>query len=112
MSAPSTLAVDSLLHKTSDAEPPVEALAQQTSVVVVAHNSGSFLQDCITSICSTQPEVEVWVVDNASTDGAARRVKAEFPAINVLRSAQNAGFGAGSQVQLAANGAGNPGRLS
>jgi GT2 family glycosyltransferase len=101
MNASFTLAADSLLHKASDVEPPAEALAQQTSVVVVAYNSGGFLQDCITSICSTQPEVEVWVVDNGSTDGAARRVKAEFPAINVLRSAQNAGFGAGGNLGAA-----------
>lgn len=79
-----------------------QALVQQTSVVVVAHNAGHFLHDCIASVLLTQPTVEVVVVDNASTDGAVERVKAEFPAMQVVRSERNGGFGAGANLGAAA----------
>jgi GT2 family glycosyltransferase len=74
------------------------ALARQTSVIVVAYNAGHFLRDCIVSILLTRSEVEVVVVDNGSTDGAVERVKTEFPAIRVVRSERNGGFGAGANL--------------
>ncbi len=73
-------------------------LARQTSVVIVAYNSGRFLRECVASIRSTQPTVQVVVVDNASTDGAVESAKAEFPAIQVVRSERNTGFGSGGNL--------------
>jgi GT2 family glycosyltransferase len=83
------------------AVPNSQTLAQQTSVVVVAYNPGYFLRDCVASIYSTQPEVEVVVVDNASTDGAVERVKSEFPAVRVVWNEKNVGFGAGNNLGVA-----------
>jgi GT2 family glycosyltransferase len=80
---------------------PVRTLAQQTSVVVVAYNSGHLLWDCIDSIRRTEPDVEVVIVDNGSTDGAASSVGAEFPAVRVVRSEKNQGFGAGNNLGAA-----------
>jgi len=76
----------------------VRALARQTSVVVVAHNAGHSLRECIASILLTQAEVEVVVVDNASSDGAVAQVKDEFPAVRVVRNKWNGGFGRGSNL--------------
>jgi GT2 family glycosyltransferase len=52
------------------------------------------LRDCLSSLVH-QPqglEVEVVVVDNASTDGAADMVAAEFPQVVLCRNASNQGF--------------------
>jgi GT2 family glycosyltransferase len=83
----------------------VPSLAQQASVIVVAHNSGDLLLDCIASILRAEPQVEIVLVDNASTDGAVERIQTRFPAVRVLRSGQNLGFGAGNNLGAqAANG--------
>jgi len=97
----SVLVTNTPFDQVSSALPDSQTLAQQTSVVVVAYNPGHFLRDCVASIYSTQPEVEVVVVDNASTDGAVERVKIEFPAIRVVRNERNAGFGAGNNLGVA-----------
>jgi GT2 family glycosyltransferase len=76
-------------------------LAQQTSVVVVAHNSGHLLRDCISSVLRTEPEVEVVIVDNASADDAVRLVEAEYPAVRKVRSEENLGFGVGNNLGAA-----------
>lgn len=78
--------------------PTAQPLARRTSVVVVAYNSGQFLRECVASIYNTHPEVEIIVVDNASTDGAAMQVQAEFPSVKVVRNDENTGFGAGSNL--------------
>jgi GT2 family glycosyltransferase len=88
-------------HAVSGAWSEPDALAQRTSVVVVAYNAGGFLRDCIASICSTQPDVEIVLVDNASTDAAVDEVEKEFPGITVVRSERNAGFGAGNNLGVA-----------
>jgi GT2 family glycosyltransferase len=80
---------------------PAQTLAQQTSVVTVAYNSGPFLRELVASIYQTEPEVEVVVVDNASADGAVGSVKAEYPALRIVRSEQNLGFGGGSNLGAA-----------
>ena len=82
--------------------PDPRALARQTSVVVVAYNAGHFLPDCIASIVTTEPGVEVVVVDNGSTDGAVEHVQARFPGVRVVRSKRNGGFGAGNNLGAAA----------
>jgi GT2 family glycosyltransferase len=76
-------------------------LAQQTSVIVVAHNSGHLLQECIASIHHTEPDVEIVIVDNASADGAVSEVVTRFPTVQVVRSEENLGFGAGNNLGAA-----------
>jgi GT2 family glycosyltransferase len=60
-------------------------------VVVVSYNSGQRLRSCLTSILAENPDGVV-VVDNASQDGSADLVAAEFPGILLLRNDANLGF--------------------
>lgn len=64
------------------------------SVVIVSFNSRDYLRPCLRSILNhTQGvEYEVIVVDNASADGSAEMVAAEFPQVTLLRRPDNAGF--------------------
>lgn len=75
-----------------------QPLARETSVVVVAYNSGSLLRSCVASIVHTQPEVEVVIVDNNSTDEAVQQVAVEFPQVRIVWNTSNAGFGAGNNL--------------
>lgn len=65
------------------------------SAVVVSWNTRELLRDCLTSF---EPEfragrAEVCVVDNASGDGSAAMVAAEFPWVDLVACQDNAGFG-------------------
>ncbi len=44
---------------------------------------------------------EVWVVDNASTDGTVEMLRREFPAVRVIDNSQNAGFTRANNQALA-----------
>ena len=65
------------------------------SVAVVSWNTRELLRRCLESFA---PEVEsgrceVWVVDNASTDGSPEMVRGEFPWVKLEASQENLGFG-------------------
>ena len=60
------------------------------------------LRACLRSIAAHEDlsALEVWVVDNASTDGTAAMVAAEFPWVRLVALAENPGFAAGNNVAL------------
>lgn len=60
------------------------------SIIIPSFNTKEFLKRCLNSIISSQ--VEVVVVDNASTDGSVEMIKEEFPKIRVIRNEENFGF--------------------
>ncbi len=70
------------------------------SAIVVCHNGGELLERCLASLWSAGGELEVFVVDNGSTDGSGELVERRFPDATVLHQASNLGFGAA--VNLAA----------
>jgi GT2 family glycosyltransferase len=63
------------------------------TVAVVSWNSRLELPSCLDSMSDSEL-LDVWVVDNASTDGSAEFVRREFPAVSLIESGQNLGFGA------------------
>lgn len=72
------------------------------STIVVNWNTRQLLSECLDSIastCSTE-EMEVWVVDNASTDGSAAMVEQSFPQVNLISSKENLGFGRANNLAL------------
>ena len=66
--------------------------AARVAVAVVSWNTRDLLRDCLRSL-DGEPLAEVWVVDNASTDGSAEMVRSEFPSVRLLALESNAGFG-------------------
>lgn len=67
----------------------------ELSVIIVNWNTRKILRDCLASVARhlSPVEHEVIVIDNASSDGSADMVAAEFPEVRLLRNAQNVGFG-------------------
>jgi len=63
------------------------------SIVIVNWNTRDMLRSCLASI-PQQPDLrmEVIVIDNASEDGSAAMVAAEFPEAKLIRNADNLGF--------------------
>lgn len=70
------------------------------SVVIVSYNTRDLLRQCLQSIEADRlpADLEVFVVDNASADGSADMVAAEFPAVCVVRSSINLGFAAANNL--------------
>ncbi|MGH7686722.1 MAG: glycosyltransferase family 2 protein [Candidatus Dormibacteria bacterium] len=65
--------------------------AQHVEAIIVSHNTVRPLRECLTSLLHEGPR-SVVVVDNASSDGSADMVAAEFPTVRLIRNADNVGF--------------------
>jgi N-acetylglucosaminyl-diphospho-decaprenol L-rhamnosyltransferase len=72
------------------------------AVVVVNHNAGTYLLRCVASVLANagDAEVEVVVVDNASSDGSAVAARSAFPQVEVVETGTNRGFAAGVNVGI------------
>jgi GT2 family glycosyltransferase len=58
------------------------------SIIIVSFNTKELLKDCIKSIYETvrNPNYEIIVVDNASSDGSAELIEREFRGITVIKN--------------------------
>jgi len=70
--------------------------AKNLTISIATWNNRELLAGCLRSI---EPQVaaigaEVFVVDNASTDGTAKMVRAEFPWVKLIRNQEPMGFSA------------------
>ncbi|MFZ9205966.1 MAG: glycosyltransferase family 2 protein [Schleiferiaceae bacterium] len=72
------------------------------SVLIVNYNVKSFLDQCLRSVRSAARglDVEVIVVDNASTDGSGDWIPAQFPEVRWIASPSNLGFGRANNLAL------------
>jgi N-acetylglucosaminyl-diphospho-decaprenol L-rhamnosyltransferase len=68
------------------------------TVVVVSFNTRDKLQRCLSCI---EPEHEVIVIDNVSTDGSSEMVRSEFPQVRLIENSDNVGFGAANNQGMA-----------
>lgn len=70
------------------------------SIVILSYNTKSILRDCLTSLKESIRGInaEVWVVDNASSDGSPEMIKSEFPWVNLIVSDRNLGFAKGNNL--------------
>jgi hypothetical protein len=73
------------------------------SVVIVNYNVRQFLENALQSIrkASEGLRTEVFVVDNASTDGSVEMVREKFPAVTLIENRENAGFARANNQALA-----------
>ncbi len=72
------------------------------SIVILNFNTRDHLRTCLQSVLDdgSAVDVEVLVVDNASSDGSAEMVAAEFPSVRLIRSPRNGGFADGNNQAL------------
>lgn len=72
------------------------------SVIVVSYNTRALLADSLRSIQAERATlaVEIWVVDNASTDGSADLVAEQFPEVRLIRNVKNVGFAVANNQAL------------
>ncbi|MFN8465774.1 MAG: glycosyltransferase [Caldilineaceae bacterium] len=82
--------------------------AASIAVIVVNYNTSALLRGCLLSVAAATryagTGVDVWVVDNASSDDSAAMVAAEFPHVHVIALPRNIGFTGANNMALAALG--------
>jgi GT2 family glycosyltransferase len=74
------------------------------TIVVLTHNGRAHLERCLPALRALdypRDRYRVVVVDNASDDGSAAYVSAQFPEITLVRSPRNLGFAAGNNLGFA-----------
>ena len=72
--------------------------AVRVSVIIVNYNGAGYLAACLASLASDGGDVEIVVVDNASTDGSAQAAEVAHPGVRVIYSPENLGFGDGCNL--------------
>lgn len=81
-----------------------QPLRADLAIIIVSYNVRDLLRRCLRSIalsCTNSGLRPVTiVVDNASEDGSAAMVRAEFPDVQVIALDQNVGFAGGNNVGL------------
>jgi N-acetylglucosaminyl-diphospho-decaprenol L-rhamnosyltransferase len=66
----------------------------EISIIVVSYNTREMTLECLRSVVAETrtTDYELIVVDNASADGSAAAIAAEFPAIRLMALEENIGF--------------------
>lgn len=72
------------------------------SIIIVSWNTRELLRNCLASLeLATGPlDTEIFVVDNASSDGSAEMVQQDFPQVQLLQGGGNLGFSKGNNLAL------------
>ena len=78
------------------------AATPKLSIVVVNYNTRDLLRACLRSVLSSRepPVFELFVVDNASCDGSAAMVAAEFPQVQMIECNVNGGYAHANNLAL------------
>ena len=81
----------------SEATQPLPPVA----LIVLSWNSRAYLGDCLASLQqSDYPNFSIIVVDNASSDASVAFVQEHFPAVDLIVSPRNLGYGGGNNLGL------------
>lgn len=98
-------ASDRSIEDRSISDHPIQS-SVDLAIVILNYNTASLLRNCLHSIQASQHalQVEVIVVDNASSDESVAMVRTEFPHIRLMVNPTNIGYSAGNNAALRALG--------
>lgn len=68
---------------------------KRIAIVILTWNGKSWLEKFLPSVAQHSSEADVYVIDNASTDGTTVYLQQNFPAVKVIKLVENKGFAGG-----------------
>ena len=86
----------------ADCTAEVEQVRPAVSAIVVSFNTRQMTLDCLHTLADElgQCAADIWLVDNASTDGTVDAVAAAMPHVKIIANSRNAGFGAANNQAM------------
>jgi GT2 family glycosyltransferase len=80
----------------------MKGIGLDLSIIIASFNTREMTLDCLRTIKRMTKDVayEVIVVDNASVDGSADAIAAEFPEVLLVRNGRNVGFAPAQNIGL------------
>lgn len=69
-------------------------------IIVVTYNAIKWIDRCISSLVNSTIPVDVFVVDNGSTDGTQNYITSHYPQVLFVQSTVNLGFGKANNIGL------------
>lgn len=72
------------------------------SIIIVSYNTKELLKQTIQSVIDNAKDIkyEIFVTDNASSDGSVLMVKEDYPQVKLIESKDNLGFPKGNNVAI------------
>ena len=69
-------------------------ISKQVSVIIVSYNVQDFLDLCLDAVlkATRNTDAEIFVVDNASSDGSVSLVRSKYPGVRLIANDDNVGF--------------------
>lgn len=79
-------------------------MSHTLSTIIVNYNAGSLLRKCVDSLLACPLDIEIIVVDNASSDASLERLQ-DLSQVCVIRNPANVGFAAACNIGVQASSA-------
>lgn len=81
----------------------VVTISPDISIIIVSYNTREMLRDCLASVLNETHEakIEIFVVDNGSTDGSRQMIGQCFPQVVLIANVENRGFAAANNQAIA-----------
>ena len=76
---------------------------KKVAVIIVTYNAMKYLEDCFGGLERIERgglDLDVIVIDNASKDGTAGRIRKDYPWVTLIESATNTGFAGGNNIGM------------
>jgi N-acetylglucosaminyl-diphospho-decaprenol L-rhamnosyltransferase len=75
------------------------------SIIIVNWNTSAVLAECLRSIAvfHKHENIEIFVIDNASTDDSVAMLAHDFPSVSVIQSTENIGFASANNLGIHAS---------
>lgn len=72
------------------------------SIVIVSYNVKYYLEQCLCSVIRAcyGLDAEIWVVDNASSDGSVEYIRSRFPDVHFIENQENVGFSRANNMAI------------
>lgn len=69
-------------------------------IIIVTYNGAEWIRKCIDSLLHSTVAVKIKVIDNLSTDDTVKILEKEYPAVDLLKSEINLGFGKANNLLM------------